>query len=143
MIRSFGTYHVIQGPSTGHRALGGAVNGEAKVSHLDHLIGGQKKVLWLDISMDDVPRVHVAEGVEKGCENVSHSVLFLDYASVAPQLLKEITAPSKLLDHIDVLLILKGCKQLDDVVMVKGYVDSDLTLHLIPAHGRWWLKADR
>ena len=78
---------------------------------------GHEEVLRLDVTVDDVEVVQVGEGTEEGGQDVPHSVLLLDQASIDPQHLVEIAMNSKLLDEVYQLFILKGRVKLDNVIV--------------------------
>lgn len=77
--------------------------------------------------------VEVVEGAEEGSQDIPDSILLeVDAAVVSCQDAKEVATSGILLDHVDVLLVLKCGVELDDVVVLKGYVDPDLSFNLVP-----------
>ena len=80
------------------------------------------------------PCVHVDQAAEEGADQVAHRLPLLHLPSAALQVLKQIAPARKLLNHVHVLLVLKGGVQPDHVLVLKGDVDADLSLNLVSAH---------
>jgi len=55
---------IVQGPAHGGPSAAGGVHGPAKVGDLEVALHVQKKILWLDVSVDHLHRVTVTQGLE-------------------------------------------------------------------------------
>lgn len=93
--------------------------------------------------------MEVGERGEEGYEDASGGGPLLHLPPSLLQVLKQVPAGGELLHHVHVLLVLERNVQADDVLVLEGDVDPDLTLDLVPAgsqgvemlgQGLWLLK---
>lgn len=102
--------HVVQRAQACHRRLVVCVHGQAKVCNLQSAIGGEERVLKLDVAVDDAQGVHVGEALHEGGHDAGDGVSLLHAASHMPQEVKQVALCSVLDDEDDVVRVLKGAE---------------------------------
>lgn len=66
--------------------------------------------MYNEISYSAHLGMQMDERAEEGNDDVLYCLLFLDLPAALFEVLKQVTARCVLLHHVDMLLVLKGCK---------------------------------
>ena len=98
--------------------------------------GTQQDVFRLDIPVDDPQRVQVRHGVEARRHHLARDRRLLQLPAGPLEGLVEVPAGSILLHQVDVVLVLEGREQVDDVRVGQPRVEADLARHLVPVELR-------
>ena len=122
--------HVDRSPAVGLRHVPGPLKrlGDAKVSNLQFLFGGEEDVGRLEIPVEDVPAVDVAEARPHLLEPV-HDVCFSQMSSLLLDEASQVASITELHHDEELALLVEVVHVLDHVLMVTASED----LYLVPA----------
>ena len=102
---------------------------ETEIANLERAILVEEQVRWLQVSVDDVGRVHVVAS----CEDLEHEVLQVIVCQVLPRVDNSMhISLHQLRDNVDVF-IARGCRwfgniqDFDDVLMIEELEQADLS----------------
>ena len=120
---------VVQGTTHRSTTTVGGVHTPAEIGDLDLAVDAHEDVLRLDVAVDDVLAVEVAQGA-RHLGDVLRG-LPLGEAVLAAQVLIQLTLGGELEDQEDPLAVVEVAEQLQDVGVPQVALDLDLAPHLL------------
>ena len=86
-----------------------------------------QQVLWLNVTMHNLSLMAMSDGWEQLCHDFGS--LILTEGLLLKDRLEELTAWTKLLDNVEILIVLKELIELDDVRVIDDFHNGDLILN--------------
>ena len=120
---------VVEGAAERVAAVVGRVHAPAEIRDLDLAVDAHQDVLGLDVAVDDVLAVQVAQR-RRHLRDVLRG-LPLGEPALAPQVLVQLALAGELEDQKDALAVVKVPVQLEDVGVPQVALDLDLAPHLL------------
>ena len=122
-------WEVVERTTEGGAAVARSVHAPAKVADLELAVDTQEKILGLDISVDDVLRVEVGEGVGHLID--VDGAATLREGTVLRELLVELTLAGKLEHEEDALLVVEVTVKAENMWVSEVLLDLDLATDLL------------